>query len=240
MLFITHDIDWVSPLHPYSFVKVVTHGKKWIGLNKVIQPNLFIHQIEKLIEYNQINNINAIWLCGASEHSYKQHGLRYASGNKKYQQIIRKLIKANVEIGLHSVSDESFTNQVNQLSRSTVRAINYHRSHNLKFNEAELISQLSTHHIGYDFSYGHARKFDAIISPPPNKSATHFVPTILFDNAFFYNKPEDVIHHAVKKIEQAIRNNEDVAILFHPENFAVMPVLWDYYQEVITIANSYK
>ncbi|MES2691520.1 MAG: hypothetical protein V4658_14015 [Bacteroidota bacterium] len=236
MLFITHDIDWISPLHPYSLAKVFTHGKKWIGLSKVIQPDIFIRHIEKLVSFNQSHQVNAIWLSGAPQkHSFQKFGLRYTADCPSYKTALNMLLEAGCEIGLHSVNTESFARQTIALSELTRQPIHYHRSHYLKFDENSLFKNLQQQHIKTDFSLGNARKIDLPSQMPVITYGINCVPTLLFDNAFFFNDPKDVLHQFKQKINEANMLKQDVAILFHPENFAVNPALWDYYEEVISI-----
>ncbi len=145
------------------------------------------------------------------------------------------LLEAGCEIGLHSVNTESFARQTIALSELTRQPIHYHRSHYLKFDENSLFKNLQQQHIKTDFSLGNARKIDLPSQMPVITYGINCVPTLLFDNAFFFNDPKDVLHQFKQKINEANMLKQDVAILFHPENFAVNPALWDYYEEVISI-----
>lgn len=232
MIYITHDIDWLTPLHLYSIVKVFTHGNKWITLNQTFNRKLFTHQIEKLL----VNQSQSVWLCGATNnHAYSKQGLRYSSKSNSLKSVITLLKQANAQIGLHSVSTQPIQEQANSLAELTQQPILFHRSHYLKFNAETLFKELKQCKILTDFSLGHARK----ISMPSQTNQTHHgvktVPTILFDNAFFYNKPEQVFADFKQALNAAKTNNIDVAVLFHPENFAVNPALWDYYTETLKL-----
>lgn len=145
------------------------------------------------------------------------------------------LLEAGSEIGLHSVSTESLARQATVLSELTGQPIHYHRSHYLKFDENSLFKNLHQQNIKTDFSLGNARKVDLPAQMPVITYGINCVPTLLFDNAFFFNDPESVLQQFKQKIKEAVTQKQDVALLFHPENFAVNPALWDYYKEVISI-----
>lgn len=145
------------------------------------------------------------------------------------------LLEAGCEIGLHSVNTESFARQANALCELTKKPIHYHRSHYLKFDENTLFKNLQQQNIKTDFSLGNARKVDLPAQMPVITYGINCVPTLLFDNAFFFNEPKQVLHLFRQKLKDSATQKQDVAVLFHPENFAVNPALWDYYEEVISI-----
>lgn len=235
MIFITHDIDWISPLHPFSIAKSFTHGDKWLKLNKVFQHDIFIKHIDKLIRFNEQHHVYAIWLTGAPQrHSFQKFGLRYTADCPTYSKVINKLKEADCEIGLHSVNTELFSHQFNALSNLTQRPVKYHRSHFLKYDEKLLYTNLHQHGIKTDFSLGNARKIEIPTNIPHITYGANCVPTVLFDNAFFFNEPATVFTRFKQVLVEAQAAGMDIAILFHPENFAVKPELWDYYEEVIS------
>ncbi|MFN7312665.1 MAG: hypothetical protein ACK5UI_04205, partial [Bacteroidota bacterium] len=159
MLYITHDIDWLSPLHPYAMVKAMVYGKKWIKPNQLFNPDLFYEQMEKLHQTNTELMLDAIWLIGATQTStFKKYGLRYNIHSKSYKRTIQFLLQQQVKIGLHSVALEPVSKQCNTLSQLIYQHIPYHRSHYLKFTPEKLFPALQPNHIKIDFSLGHARK----------------------------------------------------------------------------------
>jgi hypothetical protein len=239
LIYITHDIDWVSPLHPYSVVKAFTHGKKWLGLHKIVQPNIFVNHIEKLIRFNNDHDIYPVWLTGAPlKHSYQKFGLRYTADCSVYKKIIHILNESDAEIGLHSVNSESLPSQVNALIALTGKPLNYHRSHYLKYDENTLFRSLQYQGIKTDFSLGNARKVGMPAQVPFVTYGVNCVPTVLFDNAFFFYPAEDVFRQFRQSLTEASQAGKDMAVLFHPENFAVNPALWEYYKETLAIVKS--
>lgn len=234
LIYITHDIDWLNPWHPYSVVKTFTHGKKWIAPKQLFNPNLFLKGIERLLQFNRKQQTNAIWLIGATnQHTFNRKGLRYKSTSLEYQTALSILIESAVEIGLHSVSSEPIITQCNHLSSSLNKPIRFHRSHYLNYTPEKLYPELVEAGIQVDFSLGQARSI-AIPkrSPYPNLEQP---PTVLFDNSFFFHPPETVLSTFKQVVITAKEQNTDVAILFHPENFCIFPELWNYYYEVLKI-----
>ncbi len=236
MVYVTHDIDWISPLHPFSVAKAFTHGNKWLSLNKIIQPGIFIKHIHKLMEFNQAEHINAIWLIGAPmQNSYQKMGLRYTFDCRSYKNLVKTLVNERVKIGLHSVQSEDISKQFQALQSLVPSPIKFHRSHYLKFDSNKLFPRLQQHHIATDFSLGQARQIN-LPEQPPISYGVNCVPTILFDNLFFFQKPDEAFKQFEATLQLAQSKQQDVAILFHPENLAINPRLWDYYKDVLRIA----
>jgi hypothetical protein len=144
------------------------------------------------------------------------------------------LQNAEVEIGLHSVSSAPIVEQCNRLSDILNKPIQYHRSHYLNFNPDTLYNELQQAGIKVDFSTGASR---AITLPAQNQNTANIsaVPTILFDNIFFFESPNQVFHQFKQTIQAAKAQQRDVAILFHPENFIINPKLWEYYEETLRL-----
>ena len=235
MIYITHDIDWLNPLHPYSVIKTFTHGKKWIPPSLLFNPKLFLQGVERLLQFNQNQHTKSIWLIGANnQHTFYRKGLRYHSTSSAYAPAISLLKTAEVEVGLHSVSSAPIVEQCNRLSDILDKQIQYHRSHYLNFNPETLYQELQHAGIKVDFSKGTSR---AITLPQQIQNTVNVsaVPTILFDNVFFFQPPDEVFNQLKKTLLAAQAQQRDVAILFHPENFIINPKLWEYYEEVLRL-----
>ena len=214
----------------------MTHGSNWIKLKQLLQQDIFLKSIESVQQTNQKNNLHAIWLVGATSKSlYSRYGLRYTIQTNGYSKLIEILTDAPCTIGLHSINNESIVAQAQRLMSFTNTSVHYHRSHFLKQSQ-NLGEELSQANIKVDFSYGHARQTELLNTP--QQGPINYIPTILFDNAFFFNKPKEVISGFATTLKRAQLQNRDVAICFHPENFLVMPALHEYYEEVIRLAKN--
>jgi hypothetical protein len=201
----------------------------------LFNPNLFLQGIERLLQFNQSQHTNAIWLIGATnQHTFYRKGLRYQSKDSAYVSAISLLKTADLEIGLHSVSSSPIVEQCDRLSDVLHKQIKYHRSHYLNFNPDTLYNELQHAGIKVDFSKGTSRA----ITLPPQIQKTKVVadiPTILFDNIFFFESPDLVFDQFKQTLREAQSQQRDVAILFHPENFIINPKLWEYYEEVLKL-----
>jgi hypothetical protein len=239
MVYITHDIDWLNPQHLYSVIKTITHGKRWIGIAQLTNSYLFIDGIKQLLNYNSKHKVNAIWLVGAStKNTFYRKGLRYNTREKWWHEIIEVLLKAEVEIGLHSVSNQSIKVQADSLIKAINKPIKYHRSHFLKYDANTLYPQLINAGIQTDLSLGNARSVNLIV--PQEKFGIPIMPTVLFDNAFFFEPPQYVLEKFEQVLFDANEIGQDVAVLFHPENFVINPTLWRYYEEVLALVKKYN
>lgn len=235
MIYITHDIDWLNPWHPLAIAKTATHGKKWLRLHQLKNRNVFLLGIDALLETNAHQNVEAIWHIGASiQSTFLPKGLRYQYSDADFNKVIQKLNEAQAEIGLHSIATETIAAQAQRLKQAIQKPINYHRSHYLNYNANLLYTQLQQCGITTDFSLGHARNININLQ---NTSANgvNIVPTILFDNMFFFHQPEFVFEQFKLALQHAQAHQQDVAILFHPENFLINNALHEYYQETLKI-----
>ncbi len=201
----------------------------------LFNPQLFLQGIERLLQFNQNQKADAIWLIGATDqHTFYRKGLRYRSKDSAYVSTISLLESAKVEIGLHSVSSAPIVEQSNCLSDVINRPIKYHRSHYLNYNPDTLYNELQHAGIKVDFSLGTSRAI-TLPSQSQNTTSVSAIPTILFDNIFFFESPNLVFDKFKETLLEAQSQQRDVAILFHPENFIINPKLWEYYEEVLRL-----
>ncbi len=243
MLYLTHDIDWLNPWHPYSVVKFFTRGKNWLSAKDILNPNVFLQSIKRLIEFNEANGLsNNIWLIGGNKTGqFKRYGLRYDISTKQYKKMLAMFREHNLEIGLHSTTYENLSAQAETLGQITQKKILFHRSHFLFTNQLKFLKQTN---IKVDFTFGKAREvFLQEIPPTFHLSDTRYVPTILLDNIFFDNPyfaqhPEKIFSDFTQTLKTALSKQQPVAILFHPENMVVFPALWEYYAEIIRICKA--
>lgn len=238
MVYITHDIDWLNPWHPFALAKTATHVTKWLRLSQLRNRSVFLSGIEKLLCVNQNNSAEAIWLIGAStQNTYQAKGLRYTFNDSDFNNAIHTLKSAHVKVGLHSVSTESVYDQAIRLSTKIQEKVLFHRSHFLNFNPNTLYPQLQQAGVTTDFSLGTARNITLGHTQPINNEL-NLVHTTLFDNIFFFQKPEAVFEQFKATLQLAQARHQHTAVLFHPENFLINPALWEYYQEVLHIIKS--
>jgi hypothetical protein len=177
-------------------------------------------------------------MIGASQQStLNRYGLRYTIHHPYYKKVINLLKQQHCKIGLHSVSNESFTKQCKRFESMNETAVKYHRSHYLKFNWPQLLHDLESNHVEVDFSLGKARTVE--LMKLEQQTTIKVVPTVLFDNAFFFNKPQHVMDNFKRVIDETSAAEQDVAVLFHPENFVINPQLWDYYNETVMLVKNY-
>lgn len=235
MIYITHDIDWLTPWHPLALLKRITHGKRWLGWHNGWNADAFLNSTEWLLQFHADQSFyQPIWLLGASAlPSWTRYGLRYQYNTPRLKETIALLQSHHSIIGLHSVYGEHITSQVQRLNTLTGANITFHRSHFLRFNPNQLYHQLEEAGITTDFSQGAARSPEITPTYIETGSTVKSVPTILFDNAFFFHPAEHVFEQFKQQL--AALNGKDAAILFHPENLVVNPSLRNHLQRTIAI-----
>lgn len=250
-VYLTHDIDWIYPFHIYSIIKAIASPNKWLSFKQVLQSDIYLKNIEKLIAFEKSQNINSIFLVGSnnSAFSLQRYAIRYTNGNIYFKKLIGLLKDNQNEIGLHSEQYIDMRQQISCLERILYdRKLKYHRSHFMKFNPLKIWNELSENKIMIDFSIGSAREVGFLNGIPRHYQAIDFlnkkvlataiVPTILSDNAFFFKDSKSVFASFRETIKKAEEFGAAVAILFHPENMIIKPELWEYYEQIIHICKN--
>ncbi len=246
-VFFTHDIDWIYPFHFYSIVKTISLRNDWIGFSKLFEGEIYLKNMERLIAFEKEQNIKSIFMLGAnsSSHSLRRFDIRYTINNHFFKKLIAILQKHQSDIGLHSQSSFNIGRQLDILQKIVGKKIAYHRSHFLQFNPLTLWNELDENNVDVDFSIADAREVGFKNGIPRNYKSINFsaqkvlninvVPTIISDNAFFFQKSEIVLSKFKETLKKAKQYGGSVAILFHPENMLIKPELWGYYKEIIHI-----
>lgn len=225
-------------MHPLAWIKPLTHGNKWLRFSQLRNRSVFLESIQQLLKINDIHQTNSTWLIGASsQHTFHRKGLRYKATDTEHHQALASLKDAGVTVGLHSVSTEPIITQADRLSSLLAKPIHHHRSHFLQFNPDTLYTELQQAGIHTDYSSGVAREVQ-LSNPITPIQGVRSIPTVLFDNSFFFHPPEMVFEQFKQVLKTAQQRGQDVAILFHPENFLIQPALWEHYQEVLHLIKS--
>ncbi len=232
-IYLTHDIDWLNPLHPYAIIKTFLPYRKWLSVEQLRNPNIFLDAIQKMIDLETELNTPGIYLIGATDKNYGRFDLRYNSHAKQYQKLIA--ILKDQEIGLHSVGN-TIEEQAIKLEGITQKPVHFHRSHFLRFNPDKLYAALERQHIQIDFSIGNIRF--PTYNQTTSQGNVQIIPTILSDNSFFYHPAFMVINTFRKLLKQSMQENNPISILFHPENTILKPELWKYLREIIHICTN--
>ena len=249
-VYLTHDIDWIHPHHLYSIIKTLSFRKDWIGISKLFQPNIFLKNIEKLIIFEKSQKVNSVFNIGAnhSNFTWGRYDIRYRIKDTGFQELIGVLKLSNQPIGIHSQDNFDLKEQIELLQNVTGYEVRFHRSHFYHFDPMILWNELDENGIMIDFSIGNAREVGFKTGMPRHYQAIDFinkkvlrtmiVPTILSDNAFFFQDKNSVFEQFKIEIKEAKLFGASVAILFHPENMIVKPELWEYYTEIIDICKN--
>lgn len=235
MIYITHDIDWLYPLHPYSVIKSVIPTSKWISISQLWDKKLFLKQIEELRQLNLSLNVKPTYFLGATNHQFGRYDLRYSAYSEAYHKVLDLLKHEN--IGLHSDLHTAIKQQQQLLEKHTKKSILFHRSHFLKHNIIRLEKELTESSIQFDFSRGSARNPEYLAHQ--TLTGIQYVPTILFDNAFFFNKPTPIFENLNYIFERIAFQQTQAAILFHPENMLIKSDLSNHYQATIELIHKH-
>ncbi len=249
-VFLTHDVDWIYPSHIFSIIKMLSLRKDWISFLQLFQSNIFLKNIEKLIAVEKGQNVKSFFMLGSndSKKCMGRYDIRYTLHHPSFKKLISLLTTNRIEIGLHSQNNFSYRDQVRNLERLYGCKVIFHRSHFNNFDPSVLWNILNRNGVDMDFSVGNAREVGFKMGIPRHYQAIDFrkekilnttvVPTILSDNAFFYQDRDIVFEQFKESLKTAKQFGASVAILFHPENMVIKPELWEYYEEIIHICKT--
>jgi hypothetical protein len=236
MIFSTHDIDWLNPRHPIGVTKWLLQ-KPWVSLRQLSQKDLFLRQTERLLLLQQSQKIKGIFLIGMQDRglSYLPKALRYSYSSAMLKDLLFLLKKFDAPLGLHHHHRESIQIQIKRFETIAQVSPKYVRGHyyaQLSNEDAEFLSSIDCK---IDFGFGHRTLigFQKGITP---LAGMQQIPTIFSDNNITHYKKNTTVWETFEDVLVEVKtNNNQAAILFHPENFAVYPHLLDDYLKTIRL-----
>lgn len=250
---ITHDIDWLSPFHPYSFLNFVRSfvtNHRWLTGNQLLKHDVFLRSIEQLLQLEKELGIQGIFCVGASNGlQLGRFDIRYNINKKLFTELVQLLQSFNAVIGLHSSYEadtkKTITLESAVLAKTITHPISIHRSHFLNFQPQLLYPQLVAANIKFDLGFGYARTvglrngFPGKYKPVDRLSGEvlnlNVIPLILLDNVFFTKPYHEVMQDFRQTLLLLKQYKGSACIVFHPENMIIKPQLWNYFEEIIHI-----
>jgi hypothetical protein len=245
-IYITHDVDWLNPLHPYSLLNSFRSllGKhKWFSLKRLFDQKLFLNNIEQLLQLERSLDIQAIYCIGASTAStFGRHSIRYQPGSVLYSNLIQLLHKYNMLVGLHSsqhaIEHGTIPLEQKLLTSYWGKNIPFHRAHYIPHLSTEDYTDLKSAGFSYDLGLGSSSSIGINISAPLKikqleSQPIEIVPMILMDNVFFKRPYHEVMTAFKSSLLNIKNNNGSACIAFHPENMLLQPQLYSYFEEII-------
>lgn len=236
MIYSTHDIDWLNPAHPIGVVKWLVR-KPWVSFRQLAQNDLFLKQTERLLLFQQAQNISGIFMIGmqANGRSCLPKAIRYSYKSSLLVELLSMIKTFNQPIGLHHHPNESIQIQAERFLSLTGSLPKYVRGHYFSALYEKDLMLLKSMNCQIDFGYGSRTD----IGYPNNATQTgpiKQVATIFSDNNIIqYQRHTHIWDDFGKALEQTVVKNMDGAILFHPENFAVYPHLFEDYMHSIRL-----
>jgi hypothetical protein len=249
---ITHDIDWINPLHPYSmlnYVRSLVSKHPWFTPKQLFNKQVLIENIAQLLQLEKELAVRSLFCIGANANStFNRYAIRYKTSTLIYKPLLKLIKENNQSIGLHSgyqsVERKNIMVEKNSLEHFTNKPVLAHRSHYLQHNEL-LYEQLDAAEITYDLGNGRIREvglingFPGKIKPINTKTGGVYncttIPLFLTDNVFFVKPYYEVLKEFKRTLQQLKNYRGSGCILFHPENMLLKPQLWNYFEEIIHI-----
>jgi hypothetical protein len=249
---ISHDIDWINPLHPYSmlnYVRSLVSNHPWFTPKQLFNKQVLLDNIAQLLQLEKEQAVSSLFCIGAHKNStLNRYAIRYKTSTSLYKPLLKLIQENNQSIGLHSgyhsVERKNIIVEKNSLEHFTQQPIIAHRSHYLQHNEL-MYEQLDAAKIAYDLGNGNIREVGLINGFPGKTKPIHTktgivfncttIPLILTDNVFFVKPYHEVIQEFTHTLQQLKNYGGSGCILFHPENMLLKPQLWNYFEEIIHI-----
>jgi hypothetical protein len=248
-IYITHDIDWLNLLHPYSIlnsVRATISKHKWFSPKQLLQNDLLLRNIEQLLQLEKQLGVHSIYFLGASaEVSLGRYAIRYGINSGLYKELIALLQQYQMPIGLHSSKNAFQKNKLQQerdrLCSLTNTPILAHRSHYVPQLSQHDFAQLEATGFLDDFGSGSSKKigfkngFPGIYKPLQTQepSKLKLVPMMLMDNVFFSRPYHEVIFSFKTSLQKLKVMEGSACVAFHPENMLLQPQLYSYFEEIL-------
>lgn len=231
MIYITYDIDWLHPWHPYSIVKWSLPSSRWLTWKQLFKRDVFLTKLKEVVCENEQANLTPIYHIGVPHTTVGRYDMRYRAFSPVWNEAI-DIVKMQ-EVGLHSHTKLPIAQQLAPLETAIAKPVRFHRSHYLQHNRTQLQLELFHTSVTHDFTTGTIRHLTNTMAE--HQGSVHYIPTVLFDNLFFVESPVAVFDRFKRLLETVAVQHSPIAIAFHPENQLLMPVLQEHYHSVLQI-----
>lgn len=252
----THDIDRVHFGDIYSLMKIplrhIRDDRPWISWKTCKNRNSLYETYKKILEMEMDRGIRSWTFFMASGKGWKLRHARYNPEDHRVSQWLKLAGSMGAAVGLHGSYDAPETNayaaERKRLEAVYGKSVSIHRNHYLRMNYTSFWNQLQ--HAGFtlDSTVGYANRpgFRAgicqIYRPydPMMRSGTglYELPLVYMDRNYHLDDPDKVLAALDMVIGEVAACNGQVAVLTHPESFAVDPRWFDFYRQMIDIAAS--
>ncbi|MBN1295822.1 hypothetical protein JXA80_03515 [bacterium] len=250
----THDIDRVDFRDIFSLIKIplqyICPRRTWLPWKRAMNPNMLFSVFKQVLELEFTYAIRS-WCFFMG--SGKGFGLRQARYNPEDRSVRRWLNSAGsmgTTIGLHgsylAAETSRYGIEKKRLERVLSKNVSTHRNHYLRLNYTDYWHQLA--HAGFrlDSTVGYAdrigfragiaslyRPFDPISG---GQSAISVLPLVYMDRSYHLDDPDRIIAEIDAVFECVAQAKGQVAVLTHPESFALDDRWFDLYAAIIRTA----
>lgn len=253
----THDIDWVTAMHPLSWMKSVKNTltgtrQHWLSIGQQFNTGILYKTMERFLSLEKQYGVRALYFMMSGPSGYGRYDTRYDIRSKPAKKIAALIKEADMEIGLHgsfyAKDRNSYRIEKEAIEKATGVQITAHRNHYLRFDPVRLPLQLEAAGIDTDYSIGFTseagfrsgycssyRMPDIIHSRISNVTQ---IPLLMMDRLNHLDKGEQFFDTYSNLLDQIKQLNGTVSILTHPENFVFVPQFWEFYERLMDIAVS--
>jgi hypothetical protein len=235
LIYSTHDIDWLWAGHPVGVAKWLL-GKKWVMRSQLWQKDLFLKQCEQLLTFQQAQHITGIYLIGMQGpgRSLFPKAIRYTYADGLLKELITLLKHHKAHIGLHHHPKEPIARQINRFVELVNHAPQYVRGHYYAPLAVADSQWLAENGCRIDFGFGN-RNLIGFVDTDNHASSLTQVHTIFSDNNLVPQQQTQEAFVALNNVLKLCYEKKlDAAILFHPENMAIYPHLFEAYALAIS------
>ncbi len=253
-IIITHDVDRVTPTEPTSITRAIRdrlRGRRgWCSVRDCLKPGLFLSALERVLKIERDRGVRPWYFMLSGRYGIGHGDNRYGVGWPIARRAASMIEEYGGILGLHASYDarerDSYGWEARRLGELTRGTVNSHRHHYLRFDPQKLWSQLDAAGIDIDFSLCLSDRmgYRAPITGPfhpfdwtrRRRSRVTAIPTIAMDQPWWIDHPDLVLEQIASMLATAREVGGAIALLVHPERFAVDERWLDLFERVLDLS----
>ena len=254
----THDIDRIHFRDIYSLVKVplrhVREGRPWVSWPTAMDSGSLLNVYKKILDLEAGFGIHSWCFFMGSDRGRLLRQARYSPETPALSPWLKLAGTHCATIGLHgsyaAPETNSYSEEKARLQAACGQSVTTHRNHYLRMNSTSFWSQLQFAGFALDSTVGYVNTpgFRAGICQlyrpwdPVSCSMAKLweLPLVYMDRHHHLDNPDRILAILDAMMDMVMDCGGQVAILTHPESFAVDNRWFDMYRQMIRVVQSKK
>jgi hypothetical protein len=249
---ITHDVDRTTGCEPTAILNALLRAGRLrrsscLGLRATFLPYALMRTIGRLLEYERVHGVGALYFMMAGPYGYSRYATRTDIRWRVSRQIAQLVRQAGMGVGLHGSfyarENNSYAEEKERLEQVVGVPVTMHRNHYLRFDTERFACQLEGAGMAYDFSAGFgtrvgfrtgcAHVYRAYDLLNEKKARLRLVPLVFMDTVLFCGDPDARLAELRATLQEAQGVGGCIALLFHPETLMAHQNGWNWFERVI-------